>query len=162
MAEIKDPTTTTPPATNATPAAPAADPNPTPTATKAEAPKKRKIIRALPAGSASEDKAERSHLLASRWQFKGAPLGGAHANRAYETDAATAAYMVARKGWSYVGSDGKPSDEKASLGDAEMRHGTEEWFKLQPEDRVGSTEWREAQMQKKLEGAESAPQPEAK
>ncbi len=148
-------TTTTPqqtPPVAPAPAPAAAAPAATVKAAVPEQPKKRKVMRAIPTGTTSEEKAEAAHLRASRWAAAGAPQSELLAGRVYELNADVAAFLVARKGWSYVGDDGRPTDEKATYyAPKEIRGGTKEWLELEPANRVGSEEWRAAQMQAKLE-----------
>jgi hypothetical protein len=49
------------------------------------------------------------------------------AGRVYELPEEFAAMLVARKGWSYIGSDGQPTDEKSSWIDTRVHPGTAEW-----------------------------------
>lgn len=116
----------------------------------------RKIIIPLPTGSTDADKAERSHLMASRWATltKNIPRGELFAGKVYAIDDDEAASLVRKGVAKYVDASGKATDEQAPPAPAGMpRAGTQAWKDLPADQRVGSDEWREIQFQKNLDAA---------
>lgn len=118
----------------------------------------RKIIIPIPTGNSDADKTERAHLLGSRWATteKGIPNGMLLANRVYSLSDDGAAAFVRKGVARYVGEDGKMTDEQAPTVAATVRPGTQAWKDLPADQRVGSEEWRELQMQKALDEASVA------
>jgi hypothetical protein len=120
------------------------------TATAAPAPAKktiepkRYVIRTLPTGTTGKIKAERSHLMVSRWfttDPAGGHLGQLFANKVYRLAESVAANLV-RKGWSYCDASGAPTNEKPPAAvdpTVNPRPGTEEW-QVQEFDRLLAAE----------------------
>lgn len=118
------------------------------------------VIRTLPIGNSSEAKAERSHLQGSRWGIAGVPGDGALAGKPYFVEEGVAAALINNSGWVLCDQSGKPTGETLPPpAKPAIRAGTAEWKALPPEERFGSEEWYDFQMQKKLDEAAAAEAP---
>jgi len=120
------------------------------------------MIRPLPAGNSPAARIERSHLQASRWAIPGVGGDGAIAGKVYSINDPLVASNLSRKGFIFCDQSGKPvvgeagpaADEKAAEkknASPAIRAGTEEWYALPPDQRFGTEEYREAELQRKLD-----------
>lgn len=110
------------------------------------------VIRLLPTGNSPTARTERAQLQASRWLIPGAPNDEGVAGRAYLVTHDVAAALL-RKGWTLCDKSGKPIVGEAPSVPDTMRNGTEAWYALPPDQRPGTEEYREAQLELRLQEA---------
>lgn len=111
------------------------------------------VIRLLPTGNSPAARTERAYLQASRWMIPGAPKNEGIAGRAYSVTIGVAANLL-RKGWVLCDAAGKLIDGALPAADViEIRNGTEEWYALPLDQRPGTEEYRQAQLQLLLDAA---------